>query len=94
MKGFVKDPNATLDYVFDWSPWLGTDTISTSQWTIDPSGSLSVVGASETIFANNTKTRVFVTGGALKEEYILTNTITTSASRTDERSIQISIRDR
>lgn len=93
MKGFVKDPNATLDYAFDWSPWLGTDTIATSQWTIEPSG-LSVVPASETIFDNDTKTRVFVTGGALKEDYVLTNTITTNASRTDERSVQISVRDR
>ena len=59
MKGFVKDPDATLDYSFDWSPWLGTDTISTSQWFIDSSG-LSIVPASETIYDNSTKTRVFV----------------------------------
>jgi hypothetical protein len=30
----LKDPQAVLDYGFDWSKWLGTDTISTSTWTV------------------------------------------------------------
>src|SRR5207237_8913736 len=29
----TKDPNADLDYQFDWTAWLGTDTISTSTWS-------------------------------------------------------------
>lgn len=93
MKGFVKDPGATLDYSFDWGPWLGTDTIQSSTFTIEPSG-LSIVPASETIYDADTKTRLFVTGGALGEDYVITNQIVTNASRTDERSIQIQIRNR
>jgi len=34
-----KDPNADLDYGFDWTAWLGaTDTITESTWTV-PAGS-------------------------------------------------------
>ena len=28
-RNFTKDPDAVLDYEFDWSAWLGTDTIAT-----------------------------------------------------------------
>lgn len=90
MKSFVKDPNATLDYSFDWGPWLSNDTISSSTW-IAESG-ITIVPASESFDA--TTTTVFITGGADKENYILTNRITTNASRTDDRSIQIQVRHR
>jgi hypothetical protein len=90
MKGFIKDPDATLDYAFDWSQWLGTDTISTSTWVVE--SPLSIVPASETFDA--TSTRVFVTGGDLNGSYILSNRITTNGSRTDDRSIEIKIRNR
>ena len=91
MKTFVKDPDAVLDYSFDWGPWLVVDTISTSAWSIDQSG-LSVVPASETF--DSTTTTVFLTGGAVNEKYEVTNTITTNGSRTDERTILIRVRQR
>ena len=35
---FVKDPSAVLDYVINWSTWLGSDTITgTPTWTV-PTG--------------------------------------------------------
>jgi len=91
MKGFVKDPQATLDYSFDWAPWLGIDTIVSSNWAVSNSG-LSIVPASESF--DDTTTTLFLTGGAVGETYEITNTITTNASRTDERTIQIKVRDR
>ena len=91
MKTFVKDPQATLDYGFDWGPWLGTDTISNSVWTINQSG-LSIVVASETF--TTTTTLLYLTGGAENEQYIVTNTISTAASRTDERRFEIVIKQR
>jgi len=91
MKGFVKDPDATLDYSFDWGPWLGIDTITASSWAIDKSG-LSIIPASETF--DDTTTRAFLTGGALNERYVITNQITTNGSRTDERSVEIHIKNR
>lgn len=90
MRGFVKDPDAILDYEFNWAPWLGTDTISTSTWIAD--SGITIVPASES--HTTTTTRVFISGGALGQDYNLTNRITTAASRTDDRSIQIRIRQR
>ena len=32
---YPKDPDATLDYGFDWSPWLEEDeTLATSEWIL------------------------------------------------------------
>lgn len=93
MKGYIKDPQATLDYEFDWAPWLGTDYITESNWDISPTGSANIVVGSETIPTNKT-TRCFIEGGDVGDEYILTNTITTVGQRTDERSIKIRIQER
>jgi len=93
MKGYIKDPDAIVDYQFDWSPWLQTDRISTSTWSISPSGSLTVVAASETIISQ-LQTRCFVEGGDVGEEYTLTNRVETIGSRTDDRSIKIRIQNR
>lgn len=89
MKGFVKDPQATLDYVFDWGPWLTNDTITNSQWTV-PSGLTNE--AADT--PSESTTRIFLSGGAEGENYTVTNRITTNAGRTDERSIEIRVRQR
>jgi len=91
MRGFVKDPDAVLDYSFDWGPWLGSDTLATSSWAIDDSG-LSIVPASESF--DDTITAVFLTGGAVGENYVLKNSITTNGSREDDRSVEIKIRQR
>lgn len=90
MKGFIKDPDATLDYSFDWGPWLGNDTIISSTWTVE--SGLTIVPASESF--DDTTTTVFITAGAVGENYTLKNNISTNASRTDERSIEIRVRNR
>ena len=90
MKGFVKDPDATLDYQFDWGPWLVSDTIATSTWISD--SGLTIVPASDSF--TDTTTTVFVSGGAAGEKYTLKNHITTAGSRIDDRSILIQIRER
>lgn len=90
MKAFVKDPDATLDYAFDWSQWLSNDTIVSSEWVAE--SGITKVPASESIDGNIT--RVFISGGAVGESYTLANKITTNASRIDERSIEIKIRQR
>lgn len=90
MKGFVKDPDATLDYSYDWSPWLNGDEINSSNWTAE--AGITLVPASQSF--TTTTTRVFVSGGTVGQNYTLTNTITTVGSRTDERSIEIRVRQR
>jgi hypothetical protein len=86
MKGFVKDPEAVLDYSFNWALWLDGDTISTSAWAVD--SPLTIDSDSET----STRTTVWISGGVLGGDYNLTNSIDTTAGRTDERTIRISVR--
>jgi hypothetical protein len=82
---FYKDPAAILDYVVDWTAWLGTDTISQSTWTVQ-SGITQVTATNTTKLAT-----IWVSGGAAGTTYTLTNRITTVGGRTDERSITITV---
>lgn len=86
---FLKDPDAVLDYGFDWSNWLQTgETISTSNWTV-PSG-LTEDSASNTA----TETKVWLSGGTDSKLYGITNHITTSAGREDDRTLSIRVKNR
>ena len=91
MDSIKKDPQAVLDYGFDWSAsgWLATgETISTSNWTVEA----GITKDSDT--NDNTTTTIWLSGGTAGEDYTVTNTIVTSASRTDERSIIVAVRER
>ncbi|MGQ9573563.1 MAG: phage fiber-tail adaptor protein [Chloroflexota bacterium] len=85
---FTKDPNAVLDYAIDWSRWLADDEIASSTWTI-PTG-LTQVSASN----STTKATIWLSGGAAGQSYTITNRITTTGGRTDERSFVISVEER
>ena len=82
---FIKDPDALLDYMVDWSTWLGNDTIATSVWTV-PSGITK---------SNDTKTpktaTIWLSGGTVGQRYDITNRITTDGGRTDDRTMSIVI---
>lgn len=79
-----KDPDSTIDYGIDWSSWLASgETISTSAWP--DLGDL----VSESESNTTTATAIFISGGVLGATYTLTNRITTSAGRTEDRSMLI-----
>jgi len=88
MKGFIKDPDAVLDYSFDWEPWLAGDTISTSVWVAE--SPLVVDSDSNTTLI----TTVWISGGDLDSDYTLLNSITTAAGRSEDRTVSIRIRAR
>jgi len=83
----AKDPDAVLDYTIDWDDnvLVTGETISTSTWTV-PTG---ITKDSDTK-TNGTAT-ITLSGGTAGEEYILTNKIVTSASRTYEKSIIVPV---
>jgi hypothetical protein len=85
---YTKDPDATLDYVLDWSTWLSSDTIGTATWTV-PAG---LTKASQS-FTTTTAT-VWLSGGTVGENHFVTCRVTTAAARTDDRSILIRVEDR
>jgi len=84
-----KDPDAVLDWVWDWNEWLDEgETITTSTFVV-------TVGLTVDSETNTTKTAtVWLSGGTAGQVYQVTNRITTSGGRTDDRSITIRVTER
>lgn len=87
MDSFNKDPEAVLDYQIDWTLWLDSDTITASEWS---SSNTNIVIDSNSF--TTLKTTVWLSGGVLSESGIITNHITTTSGREDDRSIKIKIK--
>lgn len=86
-----KDPSAVLDYKFDWSDWLGTgETISSKTITAET----GITVDSSSITDSSTSVTVWLSGGTAVTVYKIACLITTSASRTDERTIEIYVNNR
>ena len=90
---FVKDPDAVLDYVFDWrdasTPWLATGETVVGH-TITADTGLKVDSSTE----NNGKVTVWLSEGTAGETYKVGCRITTSEGRVDERTIWIKVTNR
>jgi hypothetical protein len=86
---YLKDPSAVLDWAFDWTDWLATsETIANHTITADTG--LKVDSSAE----NNGKITVWLSGGTAGINYKVACKITTSAGRTDERTIWIKVTNR
>lgn len=99
----LKDPDAIVDYSFDWNDgYLDTttsppETISTSTWSIDPAPSSPALSTelSESSSSKTTTTAtIFLTGGTAGKVYRVTNKVVTSGGRTDERTMTIRVEER
>jgi hypothetical protein len=82
---YIQDPDATLDYVIDWSTWLGADTISDSSWSA--TSGITIDSDSNT----TTTATVWLSGGTPGQTYAVTNHIITAAGREDDRTLFIRI---
>jgi hypothetical protein len=83
----LKDPNATLDYGFNWASWLGTDTITSSTWT--------VTGATKDSDTHDTTTTtVWLSAGVVGTPIVAMNRIVTAGGRTDDRTMVITVREK
>ena len=82
-----KDPDATLDYQFNWASELQEDLIDTSTFLL-PDG-MTEVSSSNT---DQTAT-IFVSGGTPCRVYRITNRITTLGGRSMDQTIYIKIRE-
>jgi len=89
MKVFDKDPDSVLDYGFDWSDWLGSDTISSSDWILS-SNNLTEDSSSN----DSTTTTIWISGGVAGEKCLVTNRIVTNGSRTVDRSFVLEVNER
>ena len=85
----LKDPSAVLDYVFDWTEWLATGETITDH-TITADTGITVDSSAE----SDGKVTVWLSGGTAGINYKVACKITTSAGRTDERTIWIKVVER
>ena len=85
----LKDPSAVLDYVFDWTEWLATGETITD-YTITADTGITVDSPTE----DDGKVTVWLSGGTAGVNYKVACLITTSAGRTDERTIWIKVTNR
>ena len=85
----LKDPSAVLDYVFDWTEWLATGETITDH-TITADTGIAVDSSTE----DTGKVTVWLSGGTAGINYKVACLITTSAGRTDERTIWIKVVER
>ena len=86
---YTKDPEAVLDYAFDWSSWLADgETITTP--TVTAETGLTLDSSSE----SGGVVTAWVSGGTAGNNYSLECKIVTSAGRTDERRISLLVRER
>ena len=89
MSTYTKDPDAVLDYVVDWTEWLGSDDVITeASWQVAPP--LSVTSSENT---EHTAT-VWLAGGEIGETHRATCRIVTNKGRTEDRTIRLRIAHR
>lgn len=85
----TKDPDATLDYGFDWTNWMQTsETISTVAWTVATG---LTKGSEDT---GDYIAKVWLSGGTAGQRYTVACKITTNQSRIDERTMTIIVEER
>ena len=78
-----------MDYVFDWTEWLATGETITDH-TITADTGITVDSSTE----SDGKVTVWLSGGTAGINYKVACLITTSAGRTDERTIWIKVTNR
>lgn len=85
-----KDPEAVLDYVFDWSQYLSSVADTINEYDVRVTGSCAIDSKTE----SDGKVIAWVSGGTLNSVDSLTCSITTTGGRTDERTVYLKIKDR
>lgn len=86
---FIADPEAILDYSFDWTQWLATgETIDT--YTITVETGITLVSDAE----SDGVVTVWLTSGTVGQRYRIECLVNTSEGRTDERSFYVKVQNR
>lgn len=95
-KSAVKDPDAVLDFPFDWSAWLTDvgDTYGSHSFVVaDPAGVATPLVVASSSHVGGVVT-AFVSGGTLDQTHALTCRLTTAGGRIDDRTLYIKVRAR
>lgn len=90
-RSFVMDPDAVLDYKFDFGDegtWLGTDTIASH--TVTAATGLTVASST----ATSTAVTAWLSGGTVGTSYDVTCHVVTAAGREDDRTVTVTVQER
>lgn len=87
MSLYEQDPQDVLDYPFDWSAFLGTDTIQSSQFIADS----GIVVESDAV-VDGSHTVVWLSGGVENKRYGVTNRVVTVGDRTKDWTIFVLVK--
>ncbi len=102
MEDFEKAVAAELDWYFDWraltngsglSNWLA-DGETITAFTVTATAGITIDSKPAALVNGATAVSVWLAGGTAGRNYIVTCRITTSAGRTDERSLRVRVRPR
>lgn len=88
MKTFIKDPSSVLDYEWDWTDWLDTDTISTVSFVT--TGGLVV----DMHTVSEGKVTAWISGGVAKTQGTVTCSIITAEGRHEPRTAVFDVKER
>ena len=102
----LKDPDAVLDYKFDWAPatnetpggssdWLASgETIETYTLTVAPVEVGGLVVDSDALTDSDTSVTCWLSGGTAGTTYAITCHIVTNAGREDDRTVYVPVAER
>lgn len=93
MSFYLKDPGSRVDHAIDWgASYLDGQTVAGSAWSVFPAESEGIVV--EAASFDLTRTGATLSGGIAGHIYSVTNRVTLSDGRVDERSITVRVEDR
>lgn len=89
----VKDPDARIDYIFDWgAAYPDGQAVVASDWTVAPvdAGGVAIVAAAHDLV----RATATLAGGVAGRVYRVTNRVTMSDGQIDERSMSVRVEER
>lgn len=88
----IKDPNALLDYTFNWTAWLAgvVDKIITVDFNVSNSATAIV----QQTYFSDTHATAWVSGGVVGEKITLRCRIYTEEGRIDDRTGYLKVKER
>jgi hypothetical protein len=87
MSFYLKDPHSRVDYAIDWTGYLDGQIIADSAWLIAPAETGGIDIDAESFGLD--RAAATLTGGIPGHVYSVTNRVTLSDGRSDERSLTL-----
>lgn len=90
---FLKDPAATIDYAVDWSAgYLAGQSISAADWLVAPVEAGGITLAASRVEPG--RAVATLAGGVSGRVYRVTNRVTFSDGRNDDRTLVVRVEER